>query len=122
MTQVAPLNPADLAALVQAMMAQQNGTKKRKGKKAKAKAPRTTPELKAQREAHNDAMCIKVFTEAGYKDVRPRETVLTHKRWKAVGRKVREGEKSLKVGAEGHQFSLFHISQTDPDVAEKVAA
>lgn len=79
---------------------------------------RSTPELKAQRQAANDAECIKVFTAAGFNDVQPRVNVLTYGKvkkdgtitgWLGKGRKVKAGEKSLSVGP----FRLFHVSQTE---------
>lgn len=73
------------------------------------KKPKTTPEDRAARIAANDAECVKVFTEAGYKDVRPRVNVLTQRKWAAEGRTVRSGEKGLTVGP----FTLFHYDQTD---------
>ncbi len=92
---------AQIATLVQNMGA--NGHKK--PKKAKA-----SPELKAERMAANDAECVRVFTEAGYKDVQPRVNVLTYNKWLAVGRKVKEGEQGYSVA----KFKLFHIEQTHP--------
>jgi hypothetical protein len=93
---------AQLATLVKNMGA--NGHKE-------PKKPRTTPALKAERMAANDAECIKVFTEAGYKDVQPRINVLTFGKWLAVGRRVREEE--LLKGLQVAKFTLFHISQTE---------
>lgn len=93
-------------------------TKKSKGK-GRAKP---TPEQSAEYVAANDNECIKVFTAAGYKDVKPRVNVLTHKRWVAAGRMVRKGEKALQVGTEGHKFNLFHIDQTDPLLVPDKAA
>lgn len=118
MANAVALDPETLAALADAIKsAGLNGAKRKK-----SSAPRTTPELKAKREAANDAECIRLFTEAGYKDVKPRVNVLTHKRWVAAGRMVREGEKAIKVGPKGHQFNLFHIDQTDPMTAEPTEA
>ena len=76
----------------------------------------------AERAAHmaaNDLEAIKKFTAAGYTDVKPRVNVLTYGKiksdgtptgWLAKGRKVRAGEKAIRVG----NFSLFHEKQTDP--------
>lgn len=79
-------------------------------RKAKGKGRvKPTPEETAARMAANDAECIKVFTEAGYKEVKPRVNVLTYNKWIQEGRLVRQGEKSHRVGP----FNLFHIDQTD---------
>lgn len=97
---------AKFAALLEAKQPQRS----RKSKKSKGKGRvASTPEEKAARMAANDAECIKVFTKAGYKDVKPRVNVLTYNKWLEAGRKVKEGEKSHKV----NKFSLFHIDQTD---------
>ena len=70
-------------------------------------------------------------------DIRPRENVFTFEAWKALGRHVRKGEHGVKVvtwitrgGTEdpetgevkgGYRFSrtttVFHVSQTEPDIA-----
>lgn len=104
----------ELAGLLAAM------AQPKKGKKAKAED--LTDEQKAARKvermAANDAECIKVFTAAGFKDVRPRVNVLTYGKvkedgtktgWLDQGRKVKKGEKSHRVG----NFNLFHIDQTE---------
>lgn len=105
---------ADALMAAVALMAQKNPDLVRKGKGRE----KSTPEVKAARQAANDAECIKVFTAAGFKDVQPRVNVLTYGKvkpdgtvtgWLSKGRKVRAGEKSLQVGP----FRLFHIDQTD---------
>ena len=79
---------------------------------------KTTPELSAARKTALEAEVIKVFTEAGFKDVQPRVNVLTYGKvkndgtvtgWLGQGRKVKANEKSLHVGP----FRLFHIDQTE---------
>ena len=116
------LNNDVLAQVLKAFQAQQ--TPRRKGKKGKKRVA-STPELKAQRMAANDAECIKVFTAAGFEDVQPRVNVLTYGKvkpdgsitgWLSKGRKVKAGEHGHRVGP----FNLFHISQTD-DVAAGAA-
>lgn len=86
---------------------------------------------------YNEALVVAAFVERGLEasEIKPRENVLTFDAWKALGRHVRKGEKSVKVrcfytteaktdeatGEEipGGRFMslayLFHISQTDPD-------
>lgn len=92
-------------------------TPKRATRKAKDRV-KPTPEETAARMAANDAECLKVFTEAGYKDVQPRKNVLTYGKikpdgkitgWLGQGRRVKAGEKSLQVGP----FRLFHFDQTE---------
>jgi antirestriction protein ArdC len=82
----------------------------------------------------NDAAVIAAFAARGIFDVEPRENVLTFNAWKALGRSVKKGEKSVKVTTwapikdkqtgqpkrdeNGKQklrpvtASVFHISQT----------
>ena len=107
------LNNDMLAQLLKAFQTQQ--TPRRKGKKSKRVA--STPELKAERMAANDAECIKVFTAAGFQDVQPRINVLTYGKvkpdgsitgWLSKGRKVKAGEHGHRVGI----FNLFHVDQT----------
>ena len=93
------------------------GKSGKKGKQAKGRAKLTEAE-KAEYRAANDAECIKLFTAAGHKDVQPRINVMTYDKWLDQGRRVRKGEKSIKVGA----FSLFALSQTDPVPAVAQAA
>ena len=68
--------------------------------------------------AKNDAECVTIFTKAGYEDVQPRINVLTYGKvkedgsktgWLANGRRVKKGEKAVRVGP----FALFHSSQTE---------
>jgi len=110
------MDEARLMALLSELV---EGRKKapRKGKGKKGKRVASTPELKAERMAANDAECIKVFTAAGYQDVQPRINVLTYGRikpdgtitgWLSKGRKVKAGEHGHRVGV----FNLFHIDQT----------
>jgi hypothetical protein len=73
------------------------------------KKPRTTPALKAERMAANDAECIKVFTAAGYTNVQPRINVLTRNKWLAAGRIIPDREVGYSVGP----FTLYHIDQTE---------
>lgn len=83
----------------------------KRGKRGKAKrgaAPLSEAE-KAAFMANNDAECVKVFTKAGYTDVQPRVNVLTYNKWIEKGRKVKKGEKSVRVNG----FALFHANQTE---------
>lgn len=100
-------SPELMAALTKLLEGVQ--TPKAKRARSKGKQPKSSPEEKAARQAANDAECIKVFTAAGFKNVEPRFTVMTYKKWIEKGRLVRKGEKSHRVGP----FNLFHLDQTD---------
>jgi hypothetical protein len=56
-----------------------------------------------------NALTVKAFRRAGYDDVQPRVNVKTYGLWAEAGRKVKEGEKSIKVKS----LRLFHINQTE---------
>ncbi len=74
---------------------------------------------KSERSIQNEVLAVRAFKKAGFKDAVPHKTVMTYNRWLANGRKVREGEKSIKV----KNLRLFHISQTDViSAAEKADA
>jgi hypothetical protein len=70
----------------------------------------------------SDQKIIAAFNKAGYKDVvlldrsktlpeQPNVTVLDYRRWMTLGRKVKAGERALKI--RGYSVRLFHKSQTD---------
>lgn len=108
------INTADLVKAITDLVVNRPTRRTKKGKGRS----KPTPEQSAAHKAANDAECLKVFTEAGYKDVRPRENVKVYGRvkpdgtvtgWLGAGRKVKAGEKSLRVG----RFALFHIDQTE---------
>ena len=79
----------------------------------------------------NYILCIMAFEARGFTDVRPRENVFTYHAWKALGRQVRKGEKSVKLqtyipfekkddktgevkrGSRPKAAFVFHIDQTD---------
>lgn len=108
------MNQAEIVAAVVAAMAQQGAKPKvqAKGKrKAKAKGGRKplTDAEKAVFMARNDAEAVTAFAARGFQDVKPRENVLTYKKWFEKGRLVKKGEKAVRVGP----FNLFHISQTE---------
>lgn len=73
---------------------------------------------KADSSAKMEALTLKAFRKAGFEDIKPRENVLTYGKWIEAGRKVKEGEKSVKV----KNLRLFHISQTEPITAKEKAA
>jgi hypothetical protein len=100
--------------LAEALATVLSGDKPKKTRTKKAKGTgkgrvKLTDEQRAAFMAQNDTECVKVFTAAGYSDVKPRENVLTYKRWLEKGRIVKKGEKSHRVGS----FNLFHFNQTD---------
>ena len=70
---------------------------------------------KAAYRAQNTAECIRVFKAAGYDDVQPYVNVLPYgggrnPGWLEHGRKVKTGEKAIRV----NNFPLFHYDQTEP--------
>jgi hypothetical protein len=81
---------------------------KKAKRKSATKSRASDEEIEASKQKNND-LVIEAFTAAGYEDVQPRVNVLTYGKWEEQGRRVRKGEKSLRVG----NFPLFHISQTD---------
>lgn len=88
-------------------------TKTKKKAKSAAKAPKDEAAIEQARQKNND-LVLEAFTAAGYADVQPRVNVLTYDKWIEQGRRVRKGEKSIRVG----NFALFHLDQTDEDSAE----
>lgn len=93
-------------------LAAQATTKKAKGKPgAKVK----TEEEKAAARAKTEKLAVTAFAKAGFKDVTPRVDVMTYNKWVENGRRVKKGEKAVKVGS----FALFHVSQTEPLANEK---
>jgi hypothetical protein len=87
---------------------------------AAEKAAAQTAE-KAVNTDKTDQKILKVFRAKGYKDLvlfdrtkllseQPDVTLLTFSKWMDLGRKVKEGEHSLRVP--GYQVRLFHKSQT----------
>jgi len=117
-----------IAAAVAKALAGLQQAKKPRAKKAKGKG-RVKPTLEetAAHMAANDAECIRVFTAAGFKDVKPRVNVLTYGKvkpdgtvtgWLGKGRTVKKGEKSHQVGP----FRLFHEDQTEVTPAAKEAS
>lgn len=90
-----------------------------KGKKAKGTGEKKgrkplTDEQKAANKVKVEAETVKTFKAAGYKDVQPRVNVMTYNKWIENGRRVKKGEKSIKVGS----FPLFHVDQTEPLTVE----
>ena len=125
MSQMNPAVIEALAALLGPMLAgkQPKGRKGRSDKgftKAAVAAAQTTDERKAAL----DAATVLAFSKAGFGTVTPRVDVLTYGKvangdkpatgWIAKGRRVKAGQKSVKVKAPGMHsgIPLFHISQT----------
>jgi len=70
---------------------------------------------KADASTDMDKLCIKAFKRAGFEDVQPRTKIKTYNLWLQEGRKVREGEKSVRVKS----LRLFHVTQTDAMAASE---
>lgn len=91
---------------------------------AEAVAARMAAEKAAEKSVDTnkiDSKIVKAFEAKGFKDVvlydrtktlaqQPDVTVLTFQKWMELGRKVKEGEHSLKL--RGYHVRLFHKSQT----------
>jgi len=105
-TQTAALTAA-IAAIVGAN-GKSNGSKKGKGKKGRGRVKSDDATLQANA-AKNAKEAEELFKSKGFEDCRANETILTYNKWLAKGRKVKEGEKSLKTSA---GYPLFHITQT----------
>jgi hypothetical protein len=83
-------------------------------------------EVKQAHEEHKrsdemETATVKAFRRAGYKpeDIKPRENIKTYNLWIAEGRRVRQGESSIRV----RTLRLFHIDQTSAmNEVEKKAA
>ena len=74
------------------------------------KAKTAKPEGKSDRSVKNEKLAVTAFRKAGFKgDITPHVNVLTWDRWLAKGRKVKAGEKAVKV----KNLRLFHIDQTE---------
>jgi len=96
-----------LAEMIAAAVAQALAAERAKGKPAKSVAANG----KTERQIHNEKLAVTNFKKAGFKNVEivPHVNVLTWDRWLAKGRKVKAGEKSVKVG----NLRLFHETQTE---------
>ncbi|HWO32886.1 MAG TPA: ArdC-like ssDNA-binding domain-containing protein [Candidatus Acidoferrum sp.] len=91
---------------------------------AEAVAARMAAEKAAEKSVDTnkiDSKIVQAFQAKGYNDVvlydrtktlvqQPDVTVLTFQKWMELGRRVKEGEHSLKI--RGYQVRLFHKSQT----------
>ena len=91
---------------------------------AEAVAARMAAEKAAQKSADSgkiDTTIIRAFEKKGFKDIvlfdrtktlaqQPEVTVLTYQKWMELGRRVKEGEHSLRI--KGYRVRLFHKSQT----------
>ncbi len=108
------------AAVSAAIAALGNGAgKKAKGKGRKGRGRVKSDDATLQANAVRNAKeAEELFKSKGFEDCRANETILTYKKWLAKGRKVKEGEKSLKTSA---GYPLFHISQTSEVDVKSVA-
>ncbi len=102
---------------VTAPASQKKPTKSGKRQRSKTTTPKDEAAIEQSRLKNNE-LTVQAFTTAGYTDVQPRVNVLTYGKWEEQGRRVRKGEKSVRVG----NFALVHITQTDPITAEAPAS
>jgi hypothetical protein len=76
---------------------------------------------KTERQLQLVVQANRAFKKAGFKDAVAHENVKTFNRWMAEGRKVKAGERAIKV----KNLRLFHVSQTEfvgiPSKAEQRA-
>jgi hypothetical protein len=118
-------NHAILEALA-AMLGVTNGkSRKSRSDKGFTKAAVAAAQTTDERKAALDAATIVAFSKAGFGKVTPRVDVLTYGKpadgdkpatgWLSKGRKVKAGQKSVKVKAPGMHsgIPLFHVSQTE---------
>ena len=123
------MNQMQNAALLEALAAML-GVTSPKGRKTRSdkgftKAAVAAAQSTDEKKAALDAATIVAFSKAGYGKVTPRVDVLTYGKpangdkpatgWIAKGRRVKPGEKSIKVKAPGMYsgIPLFHVSQTE---------
>lgn len=102
------MNAKQLAQIVATVSALMNdkapkGASKAKGRKVQSDARMTKEEF--------EIALVAACTKAGYKAPEPRFNILTYDKWTEKGRKVRRGEKGIKVA--GRKTRLFHEDQTD---------
>lgn len=105
--------PEAMLVELRAMLDKKNGLKARKVNKPKNTL---SDEQKATNAKANEAAAEAAFAKAGYKDNRARETIRTFDGWLTVGRRVKKGQKGLKIRKGG--YALFHKDQTDSVVSE----
>jgi len=76
-------------------------------------------QAKSDTSADMEKLTVRAFARAGYKSATPRVDTRTYNLWLAEGRRVKEGEKSVRVKS----LRLFHRDQTEEmTAAEKKAA
>jgi N-terminal domain of anti-restriction factor ArdC len=111
MTNSINITPETLQKMIAAAVAEALQSKK-------DEAIASAKEGKSERSIKNEIQTVKAFQKAGFKDVKPHETVMTYNRWLAAGRKVKKGEQSIKV----KNLRLFHIDQTEVISPDEKAA
>lgn len=122
---ISPAALTALAALLGPLLQQGGKGRKSRSDKGFTKAAVAAAQTTDERKAALDAATVLAFSKAGYGTVTPRVDVLTYGKpangdkpatgWIAKGRKVKAGEKAVKVKAPGMHsgIPLFHISQTE---------
>lgn len=109
------ISPEDLQKLIASAVATALAAQVAEHKDAKVAAAKAG---KSERSVQNEIAAVKAFKKAGFGDVKPREDVKTYNRWLADGRKVKPGEKAIKV----KNLRLFHITQTEAVTPEEKAS
>jgi uncharacterized protein YqgV (UPF0045/DUF77 family) len=111
------VSKSDLAAMIAKAVAAalSNGVKEAKP------VANTLVDGKTERQLQLVVQANRAFKKAGFKDAVAHENVKTFNRWMAEGRKVKAGERAIKV----KNLRLFHVSQTEfvgiPSKAEQRA-
>jgi len=124
MSQMNPAVIEALAALLGPMLAKSGKSRKSRSDKGFTKSLVQEAQTTDERKAALDAATVLAFSKAGFGTVTPRVDVLTYGKpamgdkpatgWIAKGRKVKTGQKAVKVKAPGMHsgIPLFHVSQT----------
>ena len=123
--QISPAVMQALVAMLGPMLTQSAKGRKPRSDKGFTKQVVAEAQTTDERKASLDAATVLAFAKAGYGKVTPRVDVLTYGKpadgdksatgWLAKGRRVKAGQKAVKVKAPGMHsgIPLFHVSQTE---------
>lgn len=124
-----------LVAMLGPMLAKQAKGRKTRSDKGFTKQAMQDAQTTDERKAAFAAATVAAFAKAGFPNVTPKVDVMTYGKeangdkpatgWLSVGRKVKAGEKSVRVkvkGMAGKGIPMFHVSQTSEIATETVQA